>query len=648
MSSIFSVDFSRLALRIEALLERFWLLLVAGLTLWGLSLRLDGWGDWALNPDEGIFFVAGVAPVSVAREIALHNANPPAYYALLRFMVACGGGAEAMRALSLIAGTALVPTLFLLGRQMGGAAAALIAATLIARSPGAIMLSQVIRPYALHVLLLATAMLALWHFVLHRRQAAIWLYAVLISTACYIHYSAFIIVAGNALFLVWLAFGKGFDRTVRVALVVAHVAIGTVIAVLFFTHVAGLMESGMRNDAVHGWLREQFLGSPTGIPDAIRRALWYVAGYRVEIGITLLLATGWLLDRERLAPFVNTAAVLSAAVALSLLELYPLGRTRHAYYLAVLLLPTAGVATAALLRSKRPAFAICGIGFVVLALASLAAGVFGTGAGEPRRLLTERTLTRSDASAFRSAFLRETRRDDLVLTDQESFFTWWPLVSERAADRAPEMEIEGASLFHIAGRRVLVGSAWHLETTPSAERGRSSLLSLLKVAEPLIGTRKESQRHSVWLALGGGWDRYAPLPLIGPTGDRVSGSERATPRLSLYRLHPDGYRASADFNGTPGGIRTSDLLFRKLLETELRGPQRALGDRNLANRGKARVYKSFGKLREKRQQLDGAHYLRIPPSAHEPEGHGLRLPRHRCGESECLVLSSARAVHLRF
>jgi mannosyltransferase len=138
----------------------FWI--VAGLTLLAAVLRFATLGVQAYHHDEivtasrvlrGGFFHAMDA-------VGFSESAPPLYYALAWVWTQLPGTGEfGLRSLSAAAGVATVPVAFLLGRELRGRRAGLMAAALVAVNPMLLWYSQEARAYALLVLLCTLSLL---------------------------------------------------------------------------------------------------------------------------------------------------------------------------------------------------------------------------------------------------------------------------------------------------------------------------------------------------------------------------------------------------------------------------------------------------------------------------------------------------------
>jgi mannosyltransferase len=138
----------------------FWI--VAGLTLLAAALRFATLGVQAYHHDEivtasrvlrGSFFHAMDA-------VGFSESAPPLYYALAwAWTQLTGTGEFGLRSISALAGVATVPVAFLLGQELRGRRAGLMAAALVAVNPMLLWYSQEARAYALLVLLCTLSLL---------------------------------------------------------------------------------------------------------------------------------------------------------------------------------------------------------------------------------------------------------------------------------------------------------------------------------------------------------------------------------------------------------------------------------------------------------------------------------------------------------
>jgi len=145
---------------VRARSRTFWI--VAGLTVLAAALRFATLGVQAYHHDEI------VTASRVLRDgfwhameaVGFSESAPPLYYALAwGWTQLTGTGEVGLRSVSALAGVATVPVAYLLGAELRGRRAGIVAAALVAVNPMLLWYSQEARSYALLVLLTATAAL---------------------------------------------------------------------------------------------------------------------------------------------------------------------------------------------------------------------------------------------------------------------------------------------------------------------------------------------------------------------------------------------------------------------------------------------------------------------------------------------------------
>lgn len=167
--------------------------------------RLDAQSFWN---DEGNSARLAERTLDLIIEGTASDIHPPAYYILLHYWRAIFGQSEfALRSLSVVAGLALVLFTYLLGRDLFGDPAALMAAFLGAISPFAIYYSQEARMYTLLAALSVTSTffaLRLSRLTFHTLRFTF--YILTCAFGLYTHYAfLFVLIAHNAVFgLRWL------------------------------------------------------------------------------------------------------------------------------------------------------------------------------------------------------------------------------------------------------------------------------------------------------------------------------------------------------------------------------------------------------------------------------------------------------------
>jgi len=180
----------------------FWI--VAGLTALAAVLRFATLGLQAYHHDEivtasrvlrGSFFHAMDA-------VGFSESAPPMYYALAWVWTQLTGTGEfGLRSLSAVAGAATVPVAYLVGEELRGRRAGLMAAALVAVNPMLLWYSQEARGYALLVLLCAISLLYCVRAQRSGRRRDFTLWGLASGLALATHYFAFFALAAEALLL---------------------------------------------------------------------------------------------------------------------------------------------------------------------------------------------------------------------------------------------------------------------------------------------------------------------------------------------------------------------------------------------------------------------------------------------------------------
>ena len=201
-----------------------WAWVVLGvLTALGFALRLSG-HDQSLGGDEyytQTVITASDGVVSLLRHVRdSYETTPPLYYLLGWLARKWNPSLTAIRIPSLLAGTALVPSVYFLARRMAGWRAGLTAAALVSISPFGIWYSNEARAYALLALLCSLVMLQALRFV----ERPNWLNSLLLvaasTAALYTHNTAVFCVLA-VLAWVFLAHGELRGRAVAIGLATA-------------------------------------------------------------------------------------------------------------------------------------------------------------------------------------------------------------------------------------------------------------------------------------------------------------------------------------------------------------------------------------------------------------------------------------------
>jgi mannosyltransferase len=180
----------------------FWI--VAGLTVLAAVLRFATLGVQAYHHDEIVtasrILRGGFGHAMDA--VGFSESAPPLYYALAWVWTQVTGTGEwGLRSLSALAGMATVPVAYLIGVELRGRRAGLVAAALVAVNPMLVWYSQEARAYALLVLLGAVSLLYCVRALRSGSRRDFVLWGVASGLALATHYFAVFAIVAEAIWL---------------------------------------------------------------------------------------------------------------------------------------------------------------------------------------------------------------------------------------------------------------------------------------------------------------------------------------------------------------------------------------------------------------------------------------------------------------
>ncbi len=391
---------------------------MAALALAGFFLRFRGAAAYWLNPDEGMFlYAADRATLPAMLQAVNFQGHPPLFYLLLRGMLLFSGDVAWLRLLPVAAGTAAIPVAWHLARGAGGAAAGLAAAAIMAFAPGAVTVSQLLRPYALLVLWLLSAFRHLSRYLERRAARDLALYALFLCLALVTHYSATVVLAGLGLFLLVLLAGGAFSRREVPALAAAHAPSLVLAAALYAWQFAPRGSPAAAIPSMR-FLSEWYIRRPSDAWRLTIAALGYMYGAKAAWAALAGIAAGLVLARRRgeSAAWGLPLSVLAAALLFSLAGWYPYGGSRHSVYLLACLTVPLAVAAGRLFSLRRWALAAGG-----LALAALLVWSAGS-ARHPARPPSELTVRLEDYLKVLPSLEGLSAGPGAVIVDQQTFF----------------------------------------------------------------------------------------------------------------------------------------------------------------------------------------------------------------------------------
>jgi mannosyltransferase len=318
--------------RITHYASRFTLLAILLLAAFLRFYRLDVQSFWN---DEGNSARLSERTVDLIIEGTASDIHPPGYYLLLHYWRAVFGHSEfALRALSAVAGLALVFFTYLLGRQLFGKATGLMAAFLGAISPFAIYYSQEARMYALLAALAASSTylllrtLNLQSPISGKRTVGLFVaYSLTCAAGLYTQYAfPFVLLVHNLVFAVWwLADGLGRARSsvARWRRLAMWVGVQVAVVVLYLPWLSIALRS------VTGW---PSAGQAHALVPALLNVMrWLTVGNTLGlekagatlIGAGVLLAAGLWARKRQWFGVVSLALYLLLPIALIFaLDLY--------------------------------------------------------------------------------------------------------------------------------------------------------------------------------------------------------------------------------------------------------------------------------------------------------------------------------------
>ena len=174
---------------------------VSAITLVGLALRLSSFGDSLFGDELSTYYI--VAGHSFGRVMHLLNnhsveLNPPLFFMAAWVSTRLFGlSTESLKLVSLLAGTATIPLIYLLGRHLSRRVG-LVASTLAATSPFLIYYSTEARAYSLMAFLVLAATVCLIAALRSGRWGWWALYALCTAAAAYTHFTSIFALAALA------------------------------------------------------------------------------------------------------------------------------------------------------------------------------------------------------------------------------------------------------------------------------------------------------------------------------------------------------------------------------------------------------------------------------------------------------------------
>ena len=540
---------------IARFVEEHGTLLALGIVAVGLALRLSGFFGWWLNPDEGIYYstVTQLHAENFWTEVR-YQAHPPLYFVILRGVGYLTKTFVGLRLIALVSGCAAIYAFVLAGRELGGGPGprgqlsgkltgqltGLFSGLLLAVSPRAIALSQLIRPYMFLVALLSCALYLLLRYLRQPRGWLLIAYAGCATAAVLTHYSALLALGSLGVLVMVDGVRRGFARREWIRLLAIQVIPALTVVTLYVVHLRNLMSLDGAANATEGWLGAYM------IRDAGDVWLSMMGFHSGMVGETLaasaailtLVALG-LAARKRAWNVLSVgASALFIAAAGAAAVLYPFGATRHTAWLLVFVTPVLAWLLAMMFTSGRR---LAGASAVVLAALWLGGGGLGglLGADTMPPEISEHVLQQGHLEAMREV-LDPQAAPSVVFMSTETYQLLMPLyTSEREAARRSS---DGVLVhFQWGSRHVIVIPTRDFTVLPNQVDYPNHLFNVAQravVEFPEIGL----QNMDSILLLAAGWRSQGMADLAEMAGDSGSlGSALGVPGLISVELDMVAY-----------------------------------------------------------------------------------------------------------
>jgi len=546
--------------RSETITSRAWLIALAIVAL-GVALRLPGMLGWWVNPDEGTYFsmVTWDEWSRFWQEVAAH-AHPPLYYVLLRLVGFLTHDISWLRSVALISGSIAIFLAWLVGRELGergtvGTVAGLFAALIVAISPGAILMSQIMRPYSLQLVFFLAAFLALLRY---RRESGIGdlvLYSVGLSLALLTHYSSiFVLATFGALIGFDLIAGK-LERRLIPQLLLAHLGPALILVGLYLFHLRPhLLDSRLASEALEVWLEHLMIDSVADVWLNLLGFFGYLVGSWLAgpALLVFLVGVGVALWRRSWSLAVLSLVAIGISVFAAAVGKYPFGSCRQSTWLIGFLVFPLAWAPALALTSRRRV-AVGGL-VVLLVLVGLGPQVGALMGAEQTQLEpnSEQVLSGIDLASVTEVF-KAVSEPGLLLLSHQSYYLLVPFfeTERQSAVRYPESNF---FRFRWGARDVLVSEEWEFTLRPEELDEDDHLFNFVLAVDRELPELVLPEQRRV-LMFFGGWSTETPNALQSANRQLPPESPLARPLAEV-----EGFRA------LEVDLATFQASFAKLVE----------------------------------------------------------------------------------
>ncbi|MBD3349132.1 MAG: hypothetical protein GF400_08060 [Candidatus Eisenbacteria bacterium] len=348
--------------------------LLVGLVALGASLRFYRLDAQSLWIDEVYTMGAAAVGGRLSFRAFFGNIQGPLYALLVHLVSTLSASTFALRSVSALLGTALIPATFLLGKTLVDRSTGLVAALFVCVSPFAVWYSQELRNYSLLMFLAALSTIAAWNAVASRKGR--WgPYVLPAALSIYSNLSALFLIASHALFAAPRSLRDRvfMQRALLAFALVALLAAPLAWGVTMWAEQARVQEKAtFAPEAEAAELRR---GDLTYSPLAAPYAVFSMAyGYSLGPGLVELHQEEPMEEVMDEIGIVLPAGIILAAVGLLGLKRLAELRGRLGFALLVALVPLVGASILALFNVKPFNPRYVSVAFPVL-MVTLAAGV---------------------------------------------------------------------------------------------------------------------------------------------------------------------------------------------------------------------------------------------------------------------------------
>jgi hypothetical protein len=355
---------------------------LAALMLLGGYVRVAGLPPWHLAWDEAWHLLDALqtSPLAVVVRNVQRQVHGPVGYLLWYATAQLTSDPFGLRFVSLLPGVMLIPTFYVLGRELFGRGAGIFLAVTATFAARLIVLSQLLRPYAPMLLFLSLALATLLLFERTRDRRALVAYCVSTVLASLTHVSALVPITAVAAW--WTVRARRGSSAIErpFAWAASHAILALFIVGYSYAqlHFAGgeASEPTANHRAFVSYFYQFQAMFPDGLTDAARqlfdmyRIFFFAPSAPGWLAWVLILPTAvgvvCLAHHRRFDALALTGAVLFGGALLGLLGIYPFAPTRHSIYLVLFLVLPAAYPVQ-LLSSRWPLLTAL-VGFVGIGL----------------------------------------------------------------------------------------------------------------------------------------------------------------------------------------------------------------------------------------------------------------------------------------